>query len=136
MLTSYANEDAVVASIMAGAAGYLLKYTDPEQLVRAVEIVARGDSLLDPAVTQTVLSWMQHLGAQPQEDPLASLSEQERRILSLIAEGKTNRQIATALYLSEHTVKTYVSSLLKKLHLTRRAEAAAFIAQRLQRNQV
>jgi two-component system, NarL family, response regulator DevR len=130
MLTSFTDEDAVVASIMAGAAGYLLKQTDPERLVEAVEIVARGGSLLDPAITQTVLHWMQRLGAQASDDPLLGLSEQERKILPLLAEGKTNREIAGGLYLSEHTVKTYVSNILQKLHLSRRAEAAAFIARR------
>ncbi|HEY7060478.1 MAG TPA: response regulator transcription factor [Chloroflexota bacterium] len=130
MLTSYSDEDAVVASIMAGAAGYLLKQTDPERLVEATEIVAQGGSLLDPAVTQTVLQWMRRLGAQAPEDPLIGLSEQERKILPLLAEGKTNREIAAQLYLSEHTVKTYVSNILQKLHLSRRAEAAAFIARR------
>ena len=136
MLTSYADEDAVVASIMAGAAGYLLKQTDPERLVEAIKTVARGDSLLDAAVTQTVLQWMRRLGAQATDDPLAELSDQERKILPLIAEGKTNREIAAGLYLSEHTVKTYVSSILQKLHLTRRAEAAAFIARRRPQPQV
>jgi DNA-binding NarL/FixJ family response regulator len=130
MLTSYTDEDAVVASIMAGAAGYLLKQTDPERLVEAVEIVARGGSLLDPAITQTVLQWMRRLGAQASDDPLTGLSDQERKILPLLAEGKTNREIAGVLYLSEHTVKTYVSNILQKLHLSRRAEAAAFIARR------
>jgi len=130
MLTSYSDEDAVVASIMAGAAGYLLKQTDPERLVEAAEIVADGGSLLDPAVTQTVLQWMRRLGAQAPSDPLIGLSDQERKILPLLAEGKTNREIASQLYLSEHTVKTYVSNILQKLHLSRRAEAAAFIARR------
>jgi two-component system response regulator DevR len=130
MLTSYSDEDAVVASIMAGAAGYLLKQTDPERLVEAAEIVADGGSLLDPGVTQTVLQWMRRLGAQAPSDPLIGLSDQERKILPLLAEGKTNREIAAQLYLSEHTVKTYVSNILQKLHLSRRAEAAAFIARR------
>ena len=131
MLTSYADEDAVVDSIMAGAAGYVLKQVLPKQLVEAVEAVARGDSLLDPSVTRTVLGWMQRLG-EPAVDPLAraGLSEQERNILPLIADGKTNREIATALSLSERTVKSYVSNILQKLHLTRRAEAAAFVARR------
>jgi two-component system response regulator DevR len=130
MLTSYADEDAVVASLMAGAAAYLLKSTDPERLIEAVEVVAHGRSLLDPGVTQTVLEWMRRVATQPQDDPLAELSEQERRILPLIAQGKTNREIAAALYLSEHTVKDYVSSILRKLNLARRAEAAAFITAR------
>ncbi|HZT07376.1 MAG TPA: response regulator transcription factor [Chloroflexota bacterium] len=130
MLTSYADRDAVVASIMAGAAGYLLKQTEPNRLIDAVNSVALGGSLLDPGITETVLDWMRHLGPQDVDDPLAGLSEQERKILPLIAEGKTNREIAGDLYLSEHTVKTYVSNILQKLQLTRRAEAAAYIAQR------
>ena len=129
MLTSYADRDAVVASIMAGAAGYLLKQTEPERLIEAVKTVAEGGSLLDPTITESVLDWMRTLGPQGANDPLAGLSEQQRRILPLIAEGKTNREIAAELYLSEHTVKTYVSTILQKLQLTRRAEAAAYIAQ-------
>ena len=127
MLTSFSDEDAVIAAILAGASGYLLKQSDPDRLIIAIETAAAGGSLLDPAVSDTVLNWMRgaavtagHRGDR--------LSEQERKILPLIAEGKTNRQIATELYLSEHTVKTYVSSLLKKLQLVRRAEAAAYIA--------
>ena len=129
-LTSYADEDAVVTPIVAGAAGYLLKQTPPRALVRAVETVAGGGSLLDPAVTDSVLRWIRRQGAQPSADPLAALSEQERRILDLIAEGKTNREIAGSLYLSEHTVRTHVSHILRKLQLARRAEAAAFVARR------
>lgn len=130
MLTSYADEEAVIASIMAGAAGYLLKQSEPERLIEAVEIAARGGSLLDPAIARTVLDWMQRVGTADALDPLAGLSEQERRVLPLLAEGRTNRQIAAALQLSEHTVKSYVSNILQKLHLSRRAEAAAFIAHR------
>ena len=128
MLTSYADESAVIESVLAGASGYLLKQTDPERIVDAVLAVSRGESLLDPAVTQTVLSRIRRLSSQEADDPLASLSEQERRILPLIAEGKTNAQIGVTLSLSEHTVKTYVSNILQKLNVGRRAEAAAFIA--------
>jgi two-component system response regulator DevR len=128
MLTSYDDKDAVMASILAGAGGYLLKQAKPQQLIEAVELVARGGSLLDPAVTGTVLDALQRLQAPPGEEPLAALSGQERRILPLIAEGKTNREIAAVLSLSEHTVKTYVSDLFRKLRLSRRAEAAAFVA--------
>ena len=98
--------------------------------MEAVEIVGRGGSLLDPGITQTVLQWMRRLGAQASDDPLLGLSEQERKILPLLAEGKTNREIASSLYLSEHTVKTYVSNILQKLNVSRRSEAAAFIARR------
>jgi DNA-binding NarL/FixJ family response regulator len=128
MLTSYTDEDAVASSIMAGAAGYLLKQTDPDRLIEAVETVARGGSLLDPAVTRTVMTWMRRREAHADDDPLMGLTQQERRVVALVAEGKTNRQIARELCLSEYTVKTYVSTILQKLHLTRRAEAAAFIA--------
>jgi DNA-binding NarL/FixJ family response regulator len=133
MLTSYSDEDAIVASIMAGAAGYILKQIEPERLIEAVEMVADGKSLLDPGVTDSVLGWMRRIaaqGANDPNDPLGGLSDQERHILPLIAEGKTNREIAGALNLSEYTVKTYVSNILQKLHMTRRSEAAAFIARR------
>ncbi len=127
MLTSYPDEDAVIASIMAGAAGYLLKQTDPERLIEAVERVAAGASLLDPEVTRAALEFMRRGGSSQVDDSLASLSEQERRILPLIAEGKTNREIGAELSLSPHTVKTYVSSIFQKLHLARRSQAAAFV---------
>jgi two-component system, NarL family, response regulator DevR len=130
MLTSYSDEEAVIASIMAGAAGYLLKDTDAERLIEGIEAIARGGSLLDPAVTQTVLSWMQQPNAQVPSDPLSELSEREREILPLIAEGKTNREIALLVSLSENSVKSYVSNILQKLRLARRAEAAAFLARR------
>ncbi len=128
ILTSFADESAVMASVAAGAAGYLLKQSDLEHLVEAVEIVAGGGSLLDPKVTKTLLTWLQRVGTQSPGDPLASLSEQERKVLPLMAEGKTNREIGRILYLSEHTVKTYVSNILQKLHLTRRGEVAAYLA--------
>jgi DNA-binding NarL/FixJ family response regulator len=130
MLTSFGDEDAVIAAILAGASGYLLKQSDPERLIAAVETAAAGGSLLDPAVSDTVVHWMRGAASTAQSGD--RLSEQERKILPLIAEGKTNRQIAAQLYLSEHTVKTYVSSLLKKLQLARRAEAAAYIARQQQ----
>jgi DNA-binding NarL/FixJ family response regulator len=138
MLTSYNDEDAVIASITAGASGYLVKRTNPERLIEAVEAVARGESLLDPSATQVALTWLRRLAAQatddaespPADDRLSSLSEQERKILSLIAAGMTNRQIAPALALSESTVKTYVSNILQKLHMVRRAQAAAYLARK------
>lgn len=130
MLTSYADDDAVVASILAGAAGYLLKQTDPQRLIEAVEVAARGGSLLDPAITETVLAGMRRLAIFGDGDPLSSLGEQQRKMLPLIAQGKTNREIAAELALSEHTVKTYISRMLQKLDLTRRAELAVFITRR------
>jgi len=129
MLTSYADDDAVLASIMAGATGYLLKQTQGKTLVDAIERATRGESLLDPAVTQRVLEQLRS-GRSKKDDDLALLSEQERKILDLIAEGKTNKEIAQEIYLSDKTVKNYVSSILSKLSLHRRSEAAAFIARR------
>lgn len=127
MLTSYSDEEAVVGSIMAGAAGYVLKQVAPGQLIDAVRVVSEGGSLLDPAITATVLGQIRRTGDAPEDDPLSVLAGHERRLLPLIAEGKTNRQMAAELCLSEHTVKTYLSEILRKLHLSRRAEAAAFI---------
>jgi DNA-binding NarL/FixJ family response regulator len=130
VLTSYSDEDAVISSIVSGAAGYLLKQTPPRQLVEAVRTVALGGSLLDPAITGVVLDRLKRAGGRGAEDPLvaAGLSPQERNILPLIAEGKTNREIAEVLVLSERTIKTYVSNILQKLQLSRRSEAAAFSA--------
>jgi two-component system response regulator DevR len=113
---------------VAGAAGYLLKQTRGSEVVSAIEAVARGESLLDPAVTSTVLERMRELAHGGRKDKLGELSAQERRILGLIAEGKTNREIAGVVYLSEKTVKNYVSTILSKLGMERRAQAAAFLA--------
>lgn len=130
MLTSYADEDAVFASILAGASGYLLKQTRGTALADAVTAVARGESLLDPAVTQKVMDRVRNAGKRDASDPLSELTEQEHKILTLIAEGKTNKEIAEEIYLSDKTVKNYVSNILSKLNLRRRSEAAAFIARR------
>jgi two-component system, NarL family, response regulator DevR len=130
MLTSYADEDAVFASILAGASGYVLKQTRGRDLGDAIAAVARGDSLLDAAVTQKVLDRVRSAGQRKADDPLNALTEQEQKILHLIAEGKTNKQIAKEVFLSDKTVKNYVSNILRKLNLTRRSEAAAFIARR------
>ncbi len=129
MLTSYADDEAVYGSIMAGASGYLLKQTRGQDLAEAIEKVAHGDSLLDPAITDKVLERMRAL-ARGEGDELAVLSDQERKVLGLIAEGKTNKEIAAEIFLSDKTVKNYVSSILSKLNLRRRSEAAAFIAER------
>ena len=134
MLTSYADDDAVFASIMAGATGYLLKQTRTQALTDAIERAMRGESLLDPAVTQRVLERVRTAGTA-KDDELSLLSEQERKILDLIAEGKTNKEIAKDVYLSDKTVKNYVSSILSKLNLRRRSEAAAFIARRTPRTE-
>jgi two-component system, NarL family, response regulator DevR len=124
MLTSYSDDDALFEAIMAGAAGYVLKQIRGNDLVAAVKHVATGASLLDPALVGRV---MDRLRKPPQEDErLGRLSEQERRILDLIAEGMTNRQIANELHLAEKTIKNYVSNLLMKLGMERRTEAAVF----------
>jgi DNA-binding NarL/FixJ family response regulator len=128
MLTSFENEEALIASLLAGASGYLLKDAEPQQLIDAIRVVARGGSTLDPATTRTLLKWMRRAHTTSGPDPLAGLSAQERNILPLIAEGKTNREIAAALLLSENTVKTYISNVLQKLQVTRRSELAAFVA--------
>jgi two-component system, NarL family, response regulator DevR len=127
MLTSFADEEAVDASVMAGASGYLLKQTRSAELIHAIEVVAAGESLLDPTVTHQLLARFRRLGGSG-GDPVASLTEQERRVLALVGDGKTNREIAAALHLSEKTVKNYVSTLLGKLHVQRRAAAAALAA--------
>jgi DNA-binding NarL/FixJ family response regulator len=128
MLTSYSDDEALFGAIMAGAAGYMLKQVSGNDLVAAVRTLAAGGSLLHAGVTETVL---QRLRSGPEEDPrYATLSPQERRILDLIAEGLTNRQIAHRLYLAEKTVKNYVSSLLHKLGFDRRTEAGVYAARR------
>jgi DNA-binding NarL/FixJ family response regulator len=126
MLTSYADDEALFASIIAGASGYLLKQTRGQAVIDAVTAVAAGRSLLDPDVTGKVLERLRESRA---EDPaIAALTEQERKVLAGLAEGRTNREIGETLFLSEKTVKNYVSRILDKLGLARRAEAAAYIA--------
>ncbi len=129
MLTSYADDEAIYGSIMAGASGYLLKQTRGQSLGDAIERVSRGETLLDPAITEKVLERMRTM-ASGAKDELAALSDQERKILALIAKGKTNKEIAEEIFLSDKTVKNYVSSILSKLNLRRRSEAAAFMAER------
>jgi DNA-binding NarL/FixJ family response regulator len=130
MLTSYTDEEAVLAAILAGAAGYILKTCDPARLIEAVEIVAANGSLLDPTVTVAVMNRLRQGSGGPADDRLSALSEQERRILPLIAEGKTNRQIADELFVSEHTVKGYVRAAFSKLQVSRRSQLAALVARR------
>lgn len=134
-LTSYSDHDAVLATIFAGAAGYLLKEIGGEALIQAIESVAAGQSILDPAVTHSVLERMKAISdpdnsaSDLHKDKRESLSPQERRVLALVAEGKTNKEIATALDLSDKTVKNYLSNIFQKLQVSRRAHAAAiFIA--------
>lgn len=129
ILTSFDDDEALFSAIMAGAAGYVLKQIRGNDLVETVRRVAAGQSMLDPAVTQRVL---ERLRNGPEEDAaLAPLTGQERRILELIGEGMTNRQIAETMYLAEKTVKNYVSSLLAKLGLERRTQAAIFATKHL-----
>ena len=138
MLTSYPDEEAVLSAIVAGASGYLLKQIRGRDLVAALETVGRGGSLLDPAVTERVLDRIRRIATGSSEtDELSQLTTQERRILLLVAEGKTNKEIAAEIFLSDKTVKNYVSSILAKLNLERRAQAAAFVAKnRLERGEV
>lgn len=130
MLTSFADDEALFASIMAGASGYVLKQVKSNDLLRSIEIVAEGGSLLDPAVTGAVLDRLRKGKHLLKDEKLARLSPQEERILGLVGEGKTNREIGEAMKLAEKTVKNYVSAILAKLEVTRRAEAAAYIARR------
>jgi two-component system response regulator DevR len=132
MLTSFADDDALFASIMAGAAGYVLKQIRGSDLLDAIRRVSRGDSLLDPAVTARVLERLRN-PTPAEDDPLADLTPQEHRILAHIAEGMTNRQIGEAMYLAEKTVKNYVSNVLAKLGMARRTEAAAYAARLAER---
>jgi two-component system, NarL family, response regulator DevR len=128
MLTSFADDEALFASIMAGASGYVLKQINAAELLRAIRAVGRGESLLDPAVTTSVLDRLRKGKHLMQDEKLARLSPQEERILTAVADGKTNREIGDDLHLAEKTVKNYVSSILSKLEVARRAEAAAYLA--------
>jgi len=126
MLTSYAEDELLFDAIEAGACGYVLKQIGSDDLVRAIEAVGRGEALLDPSVTRRVLERVREAARREEAAAFAELTDQELRVLALIAEGKTNREIARALYLGEGTVRNYVSSILGKLGVTNRAEAAAF----------
>jgi two-component system response regulator DevR len=128
MLTSFADDDALFASIMAGAAGYVLKQIHDIDLVQAIRTVGQGHSLLDPLVTDRLLERLRTGGEPGKDDKLALLSPQEARILAMVADGLTNRQIGERIHLAEKTIKNYVSSILAKLEVGRRAEAAAYLA--------
>lgn len=128
MLTSYADDEALFDAIMAGAAGYVLKAIRGNELLSAVRDVAAGKSLLDPVATARVLERLRDGRNSRGDDRLASLTDQERRILDLIGEGLTNRAIGERLHLAEKTIKNYVSSLLSKLGMERRSQAAAYVA--------
>jgi len=126
ILTSFADEEVLMSAILAGASGYVLKRVDTDGIVDSVRRAGRGETLLDPAMTERLFAKLRHGGG---DDPLIEkLSPQERRILTLLAEGKTNRQIADELFLAEKTVKNYVSNLLGKMGMSRRSEAAAYAA--------
>jgi two-component system response regulator DevR len=127
-LTSFGDEDAVLSTTFAGASGYLLKQIDGRSLVNAVELVAKGHSILDPAVTGAVLRRMRSLATPNADRTTEALSPQERRILPLVAEGKTNKEIATALGLSDTTVKSYLHSIFQKLQVSRRSQAAVLFS--------
>jgi two-component system response regulator DevR len=127
MLTSFQDDEALFASIMAGAAGYLLKRVRSQELIQAIRAVASGQSLLDPAVTERVLDQIRRGPAVGVDEKLARLTPREEQILSLVAAGKTNGQIASEIFLSEKTVKNHVSTILGKLEVARRTEATAYL---------
>jgi len=126
MLTSYAEDEMLISAIRAGAAGYVLKQIGGEDLVRAIEAVGRGEALLDPAVTQRIFQEVRKAAIEEEASAFSALTKQERHVLLLVSEGKTNREIAKALFLGEGTVRNYVSSILSKLGVSNRAEAAAY----------
>jgi DNA-binding NarL/FixJ family response regulator len=126
MLTSYAEDEMLFAAIRAGASGYVLKQIGAEDLVRAIEAVGRGEAMLDPSVTQRVFQEVRKAGKEEEASAFAHLSQQEKHVLLLVSEGKTNREIAKVLFLGEGTVRNYVSSILSKLSVNNRAEAAAY----------
>jgi two-component system response regulator DevR len=126
ILTSYAEDEMLFDAISAGAAGYVLKQIGGDELVRAIEAVGRGEALLDPSLVQKVFTRVREAARKEEAAAFAELTDQELRVLAQVAEGKTNREIAKALYLGEGTVRNYVSSILSKLSLTNRAEAAAY----------
>ena len=126
MLTSYAEDEMLFSAIRAGASGYVLKQIEGEGLVRAIEAVGRGEALLDPAVTQRIFQEVRKAAKEEEASAFSALTQQEKHVLMLVSEGKTNREIAKALFLGEGTVRNYVSSILSKLGVSNRAEAAAY----------
>jgi len=126
ILTSYADDDLLFEAIAAGASGYVLKQIGSDDLVRALETIGRGESLVDPALMHKVFQRVREATRKAEDESFASLSEQELRILALVSKGKTNKEIAEVVFLSEKTVRNYVSSILSKLHLATRSEAAAY----------
>lgn len=126
MLTSYAEDEMLFSAIKAGASGYVLKQIDSSGLAKSIEAVARGEAALDPAVTQRVFQEVRRAVKDEEAASFTELSQQEKMVLKLVSEGKTNREIAQSLYLGEGTVRNYVSSILSKLSVSNRAEAAAY----------
>jgi len=126
MLTSYAEDEMLFSAIRAGASGYILKQIGSDDLIKALEAVGRGEALLDPAVTQRVFQEVRRAVKEEEASAFAHLSQQEKHVLLLVSEGKTNREIAKNLFLGEGTVRNYVSSILSKLGVNNRAEAAAY----------
>jgi DNA-binding NarL/FixJ family response regulator len=129
-LTSYADDDSVLAAVLAGAHGYVLKEIDSPALLEAIRTVAKGQSILDSHVTERALRWLRGLHDLPATSGTDQLSSQEERVVALVAEGKTNKEIAVALGLSDKTVKNYLANVFQKLRITRRAQAAAFFVKR------
>jgi two-component system, NarL family, response regulator DevR len=126
MLTSYAEDDMLFSAIRAGASGYVLKQIGAEDLMKAIEAVGRGEAMLDPGVTQRVFQEVRRAVKEEESSAFSTLSQQEKHVLLLVSEGRTNREIAKALFLGEGTVRNYVSSILSKLGVSNRAEAAAY----------
>jgi DNA-binding NarL/FixJ family response regulator len=129
-LTSFEEEDAVLATALAGANGYLLKSIECHSLIKAIEDVASGQSILNPGVTGSVMTWMGSLSTSNEDGVNQPLSPQERRLLPLVAEGKTNKEVATALGLTEATVKSYLHNIFQKLQISRRSQVAALLSKR------
>ena len=129
-LTSYADDDSALAAVLAGAHGYVLKDINVSLLIRSIRAVSNGRSLLNPALTQRALNWIRT--GQAQDSPVRglSLAPQEERVLALVAEGLTNKEIAAAMRLSDKTVKNYLANIFQKLHISRRAQAATFFVKR------
>lgn len=129
MLTSYAEDEMLFSAIRAGAAGYVLKQIGGEDLVRAIKAIGRGEALLDPVVTQRIFQEVRKAAKDEEASAFSELTQQEKHVLLLVSEGKTNREIARELFLGEGTVRNYVSSILSKLNVSNRAEAAAYAVQ-------
>jgi two-component system, NarL family, response regulator DevR len=129
-LTSFADDDALLATVLAGAAGFLLKQADEKGVIHAVETVANGQSIMDPAVTHALLQRMRSFSVQDNDTPSGTLSPQEERVMVLVVEGKTNKEIGLDMGLSEKTVKNYLSNIFQKMQVSRRSQAAVLFERR------